>query len=141
MKIYSQQRRLERYRILYVWKILNKMAPNCGIEEISSERRGRECRVPPTKGKMGVKGLREQSFQVHGPQLFNALPKDIRNLQKISLDDFKSKLDQYLMTIPDQPKIGELVPSTCDQVLAKPSNSIIDQAREARIEGCILTGG
>ena len=90
---------------------------------------------------MGVKSLREQNFQDHGPQLFNALPKEIRNLQKISLDDFKAKLDQYLMTIPDQPKIGDLVPSTCEQFSAKPSNSIIDQAREAGLKGCILTGG
>ena len=73
--------------------------------------------------------------------IYETLPKEIRNLQKISLDDFKAKLDQYLMTIQDQPKIGELVQSTCEQFSAKPSNSIIDQAREARLKGCILTGG
>ena len=28
----SQERRMERYRIIYVWKILEGFAPNCGVE-------------------------------------------------------------------------------------------------------------
>jgi hypothetical protein len=138
----SQQSRLERYRILYVWKILNNVAPNCGLEEVTSDRRGRECRVPLSKDKIGVRSLRAQSFQVHGPQHFNSLPKEIRNLKKISVEEFKKRLDQFLMKIPDLLKIGDLIPSTCEQFSAKPSNSIIDQAREeSRPRGGALLGG
>ena len=36
MKMLSLQRRLERYRIIYIWKILEGQAPNCGI--ISTSR-------------------------------------------------------------------------------------------------------
>ena len=37
MKMISLQRRQERYRIIYIWKILEGIAPNCGIESTMSE--------------------------------------------------------------------------------------------------------
>ena len=45
MKIYSLERRRERYRIMYVWKVLEKMVPNINgkIEVKLNERRGRQC--------------------------------------------------------------------------------------------------
>ena len=36
----SQQRRLERYKILYVWKILERKVPNCGLEMQNNLRLG-----------------------------------------------------------------------------------------------------
>ena len=42
LKMLSQERRMERYRALYVWKILEGISPNCGLEETSSVRRGRD---------------------------------------------------------------------------------------------------
>ena len=62
MKMYSQQRRLERYRIIYSWKILEVLVPNCGLEALQSERRWSEIKIPPLKGKSSVRTLREQSF-------------------------------------------------------------------------------
>ena len=32
MKMNSVQRRFERYKIIYVWKILEEKVPNCGLE-------------------------------------------------------------------------------------------------------------
>ena len=32
LKMYSQERRMERYCIIYIWKILEGLAPNCGIQ-------------------------------------------------------------------------------------------------------------
>ena len=58
LKINSQQRRLERYRIIYTWK----------------DRMGRQCVMPTLKGRQKVQTLREQSSQSHGPGLFNAMP-------------------------------------------------------------------
>ena len=133
LKMYSQERRMERYRAIYVWKILEGISPNCGIEVTSSDRRGREVRVPPSKGTGRIHTLREASFQIHGARLFNSLPKIIRNLKNISIEDFKNNLDKYLQSIPDEPKLPCYIPSACNQVNASPSNSIIDQARAVNV--------
>ena len=132
LKMNSQQRRFERYRIIYTWKILEGLVPNCGLIKTTSDRTGRKCTIPPVKSKtrQSLKSLRYQSFQVHGPQLFNSLPKFVRNTTKCGVEEFKEKLDQYLSNIPDQPKIGTLIPPTCEQFSLSPSNSIVDQVRE-----------
>ena len=134
LKMNSQQRRMERYRIIYCWKILEGLAPNCGIytNNSLSERAGRKCSIPKinSKTRQSVKTLREQSFQVHGPQLFNCMPASIRNKSKCSVQEFKEALDQYITQIPDQPKVGWLIPSTCDMFNSSPSNSLVDQVRE-----------
>ena len=129
LKMLSQERRMERYRALYVWKILEGLTTNCGLETTTSDRRGREVIILPARGKQGIQTLRENSFQVNGARIFNSLPMKIRNLSKIPLEDFKSKLDSYLETLPDEPNLPDYTPSMCNQVTAKPSNSIIDYAR------------
>ena len=126
LKINSQERRAERYKIIYTWKVLEGMVPNCGITSSNSERRGRECLVPLPKGKQSVQTLRDQSFQKVGPKLFNCLPRHLRDTKQKSTEEFKEKLDRFLATLPDQPLIGELIPAVCNQVTAKPSNSLLD---------------
>ena len=37
---------MERYRIIYVWKIIEGIAPNVGIETHMSTRHGRICKIP-----------------------------------------------------------------------------------------------
>ena len=49
LQIYSQERRMERYRVIYIWKILEGISPNCGIQETHTDRRGREVQVPKVK--------------------------------------------------------------------------------------------
>ena len=129
LKMYSQERRMERYRAIYVWKILEGCVPNCGLLETYSERRGREVAIPAIRGRGKLQTIREGSFTIHGSKVFNSLPKEIRNLSRISVDDFKSKLDKYLETLPDEPKVGDYTPSACSQVTMAPSNSIIDLGR------------
>ena len=129
LKMLSQERRAERYKALYIWKILEGIVPNCGIETTNSERRGREIKVPDLKGSSRVKTLRENGFQVSGARIFNSLPINLRSLSNISVEEFKAKLDKYLETIPDEPILPDYTPSVCNLVTAKPSNSIIDQGR------------
>ena len=100
LKMYSQQRRLERYRILYTWKILEGLVPNFGLVSKFSERRGREVHIPPLKGAQSVKKLFEQSFQVNGPSLLNYIPRKITDLAKVYIYEFKEHLDKYLQVIP-----------------------------------------
>ena len=133
LKMISQQRRLERYRMIYVWKILEGLAPDPGLAGcVTGDRRGRECLIPRIKSTASekIKTLREASFQVHGPKLFNMLPKNIRGMTKCGIADFKEQLDSFLSTIPDQPKIGHLVPATCSLTTNQPSNSPVDQIRK-----------
>ena len=122
--------RLYRYRIVYVWKILGGLAPNCAIQSAKSDdkRQGRKCKVQNIKmgAKASAKALREQTFQVHGPQLFNSMPPYLRNMTKCSVEDFKEELDKYLMTIPDEPSVPGLTPTACTND-ARPSNSLLHQ--------------
>ena len=67
LKMYSQERQMERYK----WKMLEGISPKCGIEESNSERRGREILLPMRKGKGKIQTLREGSFHIHGGRLFN----------------------------------------------------------------------
>ena len=50
----------------------------------------------------------------------------------MNTEEFKSKLDEFLSTLPDNPKIGDLVPSVCDPITMKPSNSIIHVINHVR---------
>ena len=131
MKMYSQERRMERYRCNYMRKVQEGRVPNCGVEEApASERLGRRVEVPGLRpgGRGAVQTLREQSFQVNGARLFNILPKNVRNITK-SQDDFKAAVDQFLATVPDQPRMGGLVPEAVDQVSGRQSNSLLAWGR------------
>ena len=129
LKMLSQERRMERYSAIYVWKILEGIVPNCGLEISHSERRGREVSVPDLKGSQRIQSFRENSFQVRGARIFNSLPKSLRDLQQSSVDEFKLKLDKYLENIQDEPSLPNYIPTACNQLTAKPSNSIVDQGR------------
>ena len=74
--------------------------------------------------------MRDQSFQMHGPKLFNSLPAKLRNKTKCSIDDFKTELDQYLEKIPDEPKIDGMNPNALDN-RGRYSNSILHQVRRS----------
>ena len=120
---------MERYRIIYTWKILEGKSPNCGITSKNNERLGRICEVPPVKtnSRRTIQTLRENSFQISGPKLFNCLPKKLRNKKGCSIDDFKTELHLFLEGIPDEPKTNGFTPNTCNQITARPSNSLLDQ--------------
>lgn len=108
LKLFSLQRRRERYRIIYIWKILEERAPTVGeIKAMNHIRTGRYCYIPSIKSTAParIKTLRYASFPIHAAQLFNSLPEDIRNLTGCSIEVFKSQLDGYLRTIPDEPQI------------------------------------
>ena len=65
--------------------------------------------------------LREASFSVNAAKLFNTLPKNLRDLKKCSVDEFKCKLDTFLHGIPDEPQIVGMT-----QFRRKDSNSLLD---------------
>ena len=83
LSLYSLQRRRERYLIIYVWKIVQGLAPNFEREELriktygDGSRLGRRCLLPPLN-RSGEGTLRDRSFIMLGPKLFNDLPSDVR---------------------------------------------------------------
>ena len=151
LKLYSLERRRERYRIIYIWKILENLAPNIsdleGKDKITAKwhpRRGRECILPSIcrKASCSVKRLREASLPVRGQQLFNILPSAIRNITDCSVDSFKRRLDTFLGTVPDEPQIPGytaqrrvdsnslldmtcLASTHCTQVVEVPGDSLV----------------
>ena len=88
---------------------------------------------PPSQGNKGeTQTLSEASFQIHGPRLFNSLPKSVRSTTNVTVEEFKSSLDKFLEKLPDEPKVGNYVPSACNILTANPTNSIIDLAKTVR---------
>ena len=122
LKVYSLQRRRERYCIMYVWKILENQVPNFGIKVGYSKRLGRYCIVPHVRQSSSCKiqTIRFGSMGVNGPRLFNSLPPQIRNLSGCSIDVFKRALDKHLESIPDEPRLPSLI-----RYCSRSTNSIL----------------
>ena len=128
MKIYSLQRRRERYRIIYVWKILEGMVPNPNKKIVSSynARRGRVCEVQNLMNTGSLSTIYDASLPVQGVKLFNSMPKQVRNITKVSVDKFKKALDHHLATVPDEPQIcGYTASRRAD------TNSLLDMQKYA----------
>ena len=126
LKLYSIERRRERFTIIYMYKIFHGLVPNPGIEFEDKGRRGIEAKLPiiSRKEPTWIQNLKRNSFSFTGPTLWNTVPKEIRSHKAVSekslVLSFKNKLDQYLTTIPDQPTVYGLQ-------RAAQTNSICDQ--------------
>ena len=110
LKLYSLERRRERHIVIYIWKILEGQAPNIAsdhsaISAVWHPRRGRECTVPrvSTSAPIRIQSIRRASFAIKGPQIFNSLPRYVRNTTSCDRNVFKAQLDHYLHRVPDQP--------------------------------------
>ena len=122
LKMYSQERRRERYQTIFIWKISQGLVQGYDLEFSNSDRRGRM--VIPHEIKRhapaAVRRAREASLSVKGARIFNLLPVWIRTLNGVTVDEFKTKLDQFLTGVPDQPTIP-------GRDRAASSNSLLDQ--------------
>ena len=97
LKLYSLERRRERYIIIYTWKILVSLVPNFSsdsskIDHYWSDRHGRKCKIPAVKNRGGIGNKRENFLSVKGPKLFNVLPSSIRNIMDGNVNVFKRQL-------------------------------------------------
>ena len=124
LRLYSVQRRRERYLIMYVFKIIHGLVPNCGLSFHENPRTGIHAIVPklnPTSSSQ-VKSMRSNSFNFVAPTLFNLLPTTMRRVYDVRnpFDKFKSDLDTLLSDIPDEPTVNGLTRNVR-------SNSLIHQ--------------
>ena len=132
LSLYSLERRRERYLILYVWKVLSDIAPNISnddnrIRAVHHIRRGRICMLPRInyRALASVVTLKESSFAVYAPRLFNELPIELRNFSG-QLDVFKRMLDKFLSSVPDQPSMPNYPQPS-------PNNTLIAQISQMRL--------
>ena len=122
LNLLSQERRRERYLIIFIWKISQGMVEGYNVPFTINPRRGRLVQVSPfnRSSPTCVKKAVESSLKVKGARIFNSIPAYIRSINSDNIDTFKSNLDSFLSTIPDQPTIP-------GRVRAAASNSLLDQ--------------
>ena len=133
MGLSSTERRNDRYRVIYTWKVLVGLVPNCGIflSDRQDTRRGTLAAIPSLSGsRQAVVTLREHSLLTEGPRLFNSLPPSLRRLDW-SLNTFKAHLDRYLQTLPDMPYTPGL-PTAATDCKGVQSNSLRDWAHATK---------
>ena len=110
--------------IMYVFKILHGLVPNCGLTFQENARTGIRAIVPKLKLGLSshVKKLRSNSFCHVAPMLYNILPNDMRRIYTTNdpFKSFKYDLDTLLSTVRDEPTVSGLTRS------AK-SNSVLHQ--------------
>ena len=111
LKLYSLQRRRERYQIIYLWSIIESQVPNISdnsngdlirVQSTIQSRRGRTIATKVLRSSRYA-NIRFNSLPFAGARLFNALPKSLRNLTSCSKMVFKSKLDSILIKLSDHP--------------------------------------
>jgi hypothetical protein len=96
-----------------MWKILNgKTSNDLQVRFVSWPRLGNLAVVPPTSKSSSAANqtLFDNSFAVQGPILWNAMPHHLNTIQ--DLEQFKSKLTQFLVSIPDRYVAGILLTKT-----------------------------
>ena len=80
-KVYSNERRMERYAAMYVWKTINGKAPSLNLQwtDNSGSRSGLNLAQPRLKGPEGrVRGCMRNSVRYGGVKIFNSLPEELK---------------------------------------------------------------
>ena len=135
-KLYSLERRRERYAIIYAWKVIHGLYPNPGLH---LNRNTEDHTTHPNEGiNIGLdrnglsahhnaelpKWLEDKCVLQKCCNLYNCLPPDLKRPieedEEPSLDKFKTALDKWLTTIPDRPDVPT-------RAKVSKSNSILHQ--------------
>ena len=110
LKMLSISRRFERYRIIYCFKIIKGLTPNCNLNWNCSEKYGQLLDYSEYEHS-----IRRQSFHLMAPRLFNSIPVYLRLLNDdITFDTWKVKLDKFLEIIRDNPVTGPNQSGLCE---------------------------
>ena len=127
MRLSSIERRLQRYRVIYLWKIVIGLVHNQGIYWNVSPTVGVLINVPLKKcSPPSTQKYWDQSLGVHGGKLFNMLPANLRNFAEPDIEGFKCELDKFLEIIPDCPCTQYLHPAPISPITGKNSNCLLD---------------
>ena len=128
-KMYSNQRRNERYKVIYIWKSLQGLVPSLGLElRESGTRLGPLIDIDRLSGSCAVRSLQSCGIRNFGARLFNSLPVELKYFNGTAAT-FKMKLDKFLSNYPDNPQTEDLTPDATDWE-GGPSNCLIDWIRK-----------
>ena len=91
-QLYSHQRRIERFKCIYVWKSLNGLTLSLNLEwNHMVNRSGYNLKLPSIVNMTGsIKTLVDSSIRSEGVKLFNCLP-DALKVWNRSFEIFKSE--------------------------------------------------
>ncbi|CAL4235595.1 unnamed protein product [Meganyctiphanes norvegica] len=133
LKLYSLERRRERYMLNNAWQQIEEISEN--VLGLKARRLGRSRRLVSTMIPLGINGKRIKDRDrtlIHNStakkmeRLFNVIPPDLRNITGVKTETFKRHLDVWLKMVPDTPKIDDY-----GATVAAESNSIFHQAKYA----------
>ena len=102
LRLFSQERRQERYQIISIWKILQGLVEGSSIPFTCNSRKGRwavPARVGGSEVASEVRQAKEKSLRVRGCRLFNLLPAILRNADHGDVLMFKNNLDHFLSCV------------------------------------------
>ena len=111
LRLYSQERRRERYMVIFVWKITQGLVSGYSIPFTSIDSRtGRKAlpAIVPDSTPAAVRKVKAGLLAVRGAQIFNLLPASLRNSEHGDILMFKNHLDIFLTNIPDEPTVQGL---------------------------------
>ena len=135
LNLQSIQRRHERFKIIYMFKIKEGLVPNlplnpfspsgpCALRFRKSIRDNNRCELnKPVLHHNPAEIQRACSFALTASNLWNCLPPWLRSISNCSVDKFKYLLDQFLNIFPDDPRCSASGLFT-DQNTGRLSNSI-----------------
>ena len=103
LKLFSLQRRRERYMFIHLWKIYKGLAPNDIQFEFQNHiRLGPQCRRRNYQCRTAsLQTTRYNFFSSTAPRIFNIMPAHIKNAK--NPETLKLRLDRLLCTLPDHP--------------------------------------
>ena len=130
LKLYSLQRRGERYIIIYICKVTAYGAKTFKTWNIV-------CYSEPTN-RNSAPSLQENAITAFGPWLYNSLPKYPRDIESVKTEKFKLELDKFLKLIPDEPKMPNYVTAAGSTSILHP-NFVLYQLTHLRAQGIYQT--
>merc|ERR1711874_252151 len=105
LPLYSIQRRNERFKIINIYKIKEKLVPNIskeyGLTFKMHGRHGCKCEMPTFPIGSRARKTRESSFTWTACNLWNSLPRYVWDITGKDVEYFKNKLDMVLAFYPD----------------------------------------
>ena len=138
LKIFSAERRRERYIIIYTWKVLFNLYPNPGLKlnqlfptahnlnpatslNIASWNERTGITIDHMASPTLPNELKARSVLNKCCSLFNCLPAKLRRPQDgntPNVSKFKESLDSWLASIPDQPTVpGRFRPALTNSII------------------------
>ena len=147
LKLYSLQRRRERYIIIYIWNITQHMVLNIDgtightIKTRNHPRHGTQCLIQYPTNRNPAQSLQENAITVFGPRLYNSLPKYLRDIEIVKYVNLWICRAQIQIWARQVSRHHSWPAKNVQLCHSTGSNSILDQLTHLRAQGIYNSGG